>query len=131
MGTYKHWMESTEGRAWYEKDDGCHIYWRRWRSDDGAWYCCDDDRYNSSCYKASSMACPCGNARRYRETYWKGNVSCDVCGVPEIPRGSMSSCRECNWDMCLECIKAIRNPKALKVPPVGGWICSKGGTAPA
>jgi len=50
--TYEYWMKETECRPWYEKDDGCHIYWNcTWRG--RAWICCDGSRWNDPCYKAT------------------------------------------------------------------------------
>jgi len=40
--THETWMRDSEGRPWYQKDDGCHIYFDS-SSSMIEWYCADPD----------------------------------------------------------------------------------------
>jgi len=61
----------------------------------------------NSLYAQTGMklkTCPCADAALHdtrNDTY-----VCDVCKKKDIPIGTaMIGCRECNWDMCLDCTK--------------------------
>merc|ERR1711964_712665 len=49
------WIRSTGGRPWFEKDDGCYIFWL---SICGEWNCCDGDGLLRYCAKGEPALPP-------------------------------------------------------------------------
>jgi len=69
-----------------------------------------------------ATTCRCGKFTEQR-AYNDGFV-CDVCGRG-IPQGTlMMSCRDCNWDMCMDCKnRGVAEAAAAKVAEE--WVCPR------